>query len=163
MCCASVLEDLDRYNCSPPILCADAPHAGRVEYGRSVGNWSAFEDSSGKLQYLTNYFKLVTLSNVDNETFQARPRNEKLISWWRTQSITNRSPNSIPCKQGNLQGILRFFRFWTGIAVMANLDSVRFSEQFPTRRAGKLISRAGGLTSQSRNPGKRRLMRSVVH
>jgi 2-haloacid dehalogenase len=45
-----------------------------VEYGRSVGNWPAFEDSPSALQYLKKYFKLVILSNVDNETFQASNR-----------------------------------------------------------------------------------------
>lgn len=45
-----------------------------VEYGRSVANWPAFEDSPGALQYLKKYFKLVILSNVDNETFQASNR-----------------------------------------------------------------------------------------
>ena len=49
-------------------------HEDCVEYGRSVGNWPAFEDSAGALQYLKKYFKLVILSNVDNETFQASNR-----------------------------------------------------------------------------------------
>jgi 2-haloacid dehalogenase len=40
-----------------------------VTYGRSVENWPAFEDSAGALQYLKKYFKLVILSNVDNESF----------------------------------------------------------------------------------------------
>jgi 2-haloacid dehalogenase len=47
---------------------------GSVEYGRSVGNWPAFEDSPGALQYLKKYFKLVILSDVDNEAFQASNR-----------------------------------------------------------------------------------------
>lgn len=38
-------------------------------YGRSVENWPAFEDSAGALQYLKRYYKLVVLSNVDNESF----------------------------------------------------------------------------------------------
>jgi 2-haloalkanoic acid dehalogenase type II len=38
-------------------------------YGRSVGNWPAFEDTAGALQYLKKYYKLVILSNVDNESF----------------------------------------------------------------------------------------------
>lgn len=46
-------------------------HEDCVEYGRSFGNWPAFEDSPGALQCLKRYFKLVILSNVDNETFQA--------------------------------------------------------------------------------------------
>ena len=49
-------------------------HEDCIEYGRSVGNWPAFEDSPGALQYLKKYFKLVILSNVDNETFQASNR-----------------------------------------------------------------------------------------
>ena len=47
-----------------------------VTYGRSVRNWPAFPDSAGALQYLKKYYKLVILSNVDNESFAAS--NEKL-------------------------------------------------------------------------------------
>lgn len=47
-----------------------------VAYGRSVRNWPAFTDSAGALQYLKRYFKLVILSNVDNESFAGS--NEKL-------------------------------------------------------------------------------------
>jgi len=49
-------------------------HENCVDYGRSVEKWPAFEDSPGALQYLKKYFKLVILSNVDNETFQASNR-----------------------------------------------------------------------------------------
>jgi 2-haloalkanoic acid dehalogenase type II len=38
-------------------------------YGQSVGNWPAFPDSAGALQYLKKYYKLIILSNVDNRTF----------------------------------------------------------------------------------------------
>jgi 2-haloalkanoic acid dehalogenase type II len=38
-------------------------------YGRSVGNWPAFPDSTEALQYLKKHYKLVILSNVDNESF----------------------------------------------------------------------------------------------
>jgi 2-haloacid dehalogenase len=40
-----------------------------VRYGQSVGNWPAFADSAGALQYLKKHYKLVILSNVDNESF----------------------------------------------------------------------------------------------
>jgi 2-haloalkanoic acid dehalogenase type II len=40
-------------------------------YGRSVGNWPAFPDSAEALQYLKGHYKLVILSNVDNESFAA--------------------------------------------------------------------------------------------
>ena len=47
-----------------------------VAYGKSVGNWPAFPDSSGALQYLKEHYRLVILSNVDNQSFAAS--NEKL-------------------------------------------------------------------------------------
>ena len=45
-------------------------HEECAAYGRSVGNWPAFEDSPGALQYLKTFYKLVILSNVDNESFE---------------------------------------------------------------------------------------------
>ena len=38
-------------------------------YGQSIGNWPAFADSPGSLQYLKKYYKLIILSNVDNRSF----------------------------------------------------------------------------------------------
>jgi len=46
------------------------------EYGASVKNWPAFDDSTESLQYLKQHFKLVILSNVDNTSFAAS--NERL-------------------------------------------------------------------------------------
>ena len=40
-----------------------------LTYGQSVRHWPAFPDSAGALQYLKQHFKLVVLSNVDNESF----------------------------------------------------------------------------------------------
>ena len=40
-----------------------------VTYGRSVGAWPAFADSPPALVYLKRHFKLVILSNVDNQSF----------------------------------------------------------------------------------------------
>jgi 2-haloalkanoic acid dehalogenase type II len=45
-------------------------------YGRSVKDWPAFADSAAALAYLKRHYKLVILSNVDNESFAAS--NEKL-------------------------------------------------------------------------------------
>jgi len=45
-------------------------------YGLSVGRWPAFADSPGALRYLKEHYKLVILSNVDNESFAAS--NKKL-------------------------------------------------------------------------------------
>ena len=46
-------------------------------YGGTVKNWPAFPDSVSALQYLQNHYKLVILSNVDNESFAAS--NAKLM------------------------------------------------------------------------------------
>jgi 2-haloacid dehalogenase len=40
-----------------------------IAYGRSVRHWPAFPDTAGALQYLKKHYKLVILSNVDNESF----------------------------------------------------------------------------------------------
>ncbi|MBM3601630.1 MAG: haloacid dehalogenase type II [Alphaproteobacteria bacterium] len=40
-----------------------------VAYGRSIGKWPAFADSAKALKYLKQHYKLVILSNVDNESF----------------------------------------------------------------------------------------------
>ena len=40
-----------------------------IAYGKSVQNWPAFEDSAESLQYLKKHYKLVILSNIDNESF----------------------------------------------------------------------------------------------
>jgi 2-haloacid dehalogenase len=47
-----------------------------VAYGLSVGDWPTFPDSAGALQYLKRHYKLVILSNVDNQNFAAS--NKKL-------------------------------------------------------------------------------------
>lgn len=47
-----------------------------VAYGRSVRNWPPFPDSAEALAYLKRHYRLVILSNVDNESFAAS--NEKL-------------------------------------------------------------------------------------
>lgn len=47
-----------------------------LAYGQSVKNWPAFADSVQALQYLKQHYKLMILSNVDNESFQAS--NERL-------------------------------------------------------------------------------------
>jgi len=40
-----------------------------LAYGRSIKDWPAFPDSAEALKYLKQHFKLVILSNVDNESF----------------------------------------------------------------------------------------------
>lgn len=45
-------------------------------YGHSVKDWPAFPDSAEALAYLKQHYRLVILSNVDNESFAAS--NEKL-------------------------------------------------------------------------------------
>ncbi len=40
-----------------------------LAYGRSVRDWPAFGDTAEALRYLKQHYKLVVLSNVDNESF----------------------------------------------------------------------------------------------
>ena len=47
-----------------------------MTYGNSVGKWPAFPDSVAALQYLKDHYKLVILSNVDNQSFAGS--NERL-------------------------------------------------------------------------------------
>ena len=47
------------------------PWADCVAYGRSVKDWPAFPDSAEALRSLKRHYKLVILSNVDNESFAA--------------------------------------------------------------------------------------------
>jgi 2-haloacid dehalogenase len=47
-----------------------------VTYGQSIRNWPVFADTVDSLQYLKRHYKLVILSNVDNESFSFS--NEKL-------------------------------------------------------------------------------------
>lgn len=42
-----------------------------VAYGQSVKDWPAFPDSPAALEYLKRHYRLVILSNVDNESFTA--------------------------------------------------------------------------------------------
>ena len=44
------------------------------EYGRSVGNWPAFGDSTVSLRRLQEKYQLVILSNVDNDSFELSRR-----------------------------------------------------------------------------------------
>jgi 2-haloalkanoic acid dehalogenase type II len=44
-------------------------HEECVAYGRSIRDWPAFADSADALQYLAEHYRLVILSNVDNESF----------------------------------------------------------------------------------------------
>ena len=39
------------------------------EFGRSVKNWPAFADSSASLQYLRQYYRMVTLTNCDRISY----------------------------------------------------------------------------------------------
>ncbi|GAB5376868.1 MAG: HAD-IA family hydrolase [Acuticoccus sp.] len=48
-----------------------ATHEDCAAYGRSVADWPAFPDSAEALAYLKKHYKLVILSNVDNESFAA--------------------------------------------------------------------------------------------
>src|SRR5436305_8634104 len=47
-----------------------------MSYGQSIAKWPTFPDSAAALRYLKQHYRLVILSNVDNESFAFS--NEKL-------------------------------------------------------------------------------------
>lgn len=56
----------------------DATWSDCVAFGRSVRNWPAFADTANALRYLKKHYRLVILSNVDNESFAASNRKLKV-------------------------------------------------------------------------------------
>lgn len=48
-----------------------ATHEACIAYGHSIADWPAFPDSVEALRYLSRFYKLVILSNVDNVSFEA--------------------------------------------------------------------------------------------
>ena len=44
--------------------------AGSIRFGRSVGDWPAFEDAADSLAYLKNHHRLVTLTNCDRASYR---------------------------------------------------------------------------------------------
>lgn len=66
-----------------------------LRYGQSVKAWPAFADSAEALAYLKQHYRLVVLSNVDNDTFAAS--NEKLgvtfVAVYTAQDIGSYKPN----------------------------------------------------------------------
>ena len=66
-----------------------------VRYGQSVKEWPAFPDSAEALTYLKKHYKLVIISNVDNDSFAAS--NEKLgvtfDAIYTAQDIGNYKPH----------------------------------------------------------------------
>lgn len=53
------------------VMCSDADHA---LFARSVALWPAYPDAAGALQYLKRFFRLVLLSNGDQESVAASRR-----------------------------------------------------------------------------------------
>ncbi len=51
-----------------------------LQYGRSVRDWPAFPDSAEALRYLKRHYRLVVLSNTDNESF-AHSRAKLLVEF----------------------------------------------------------------------------------
>jgi 2-haloalkanoic acid dehalogenase type II len=49
-----------------------------LAYGRSIRDWPAFPDSAAALRYLRQHYRLVILSNVDNQSFSWSARKLKV-------------------------------------------------------------------------------------
>ena len=64
-----ILQAHARHESSQQAWTPGKRYSESAAYGRSVKDWPAFPDSADALQYLKKHYKLVILSNVDNESF----------------------------------------------------------------------------------------------
>jgi 2-haloalkanoic acid dehalogenase type II len=108
-----------------------------MAYGRSIQNWPAFDDSAAALQYLKQHYKLVILSNVDNESFSYS--NAKLKVEFDA-IFTAASPRT---------------RFFTRRKVSFTITSRRMSSDL--RRAGSIagMPKRGSARQWTRAPSRR--------
>lgn len=60
------------------LLAVDATDAAHRRFGASVPDWPAFPDSVPSLEYLSDHYELVILSNVDGESFKGSNRRLKV-------------------------------------------------------------------------------------
>jgi 2-haloalkanoic acid dehalogenase type II len=64
-------------------------------YGQSLQDWPVFLDSAAVLQYFQKYYKLVMISNVDNENFRRNQERLQVDFAWAftAQDIGSYKPN----------------------------------------------------------------------
>ncbi len=74
------------------VTCAPDEHA---LFARSVGDWPAFPDVAGALQYLKRYFRLAVLSNADRDTIRGIGRRLDLQfdAVWSAEDIGSFKPD----------------------------------------------------------------------
>ena len=105
-----------------------------IAFGQSVKSWSAFPDSAEALAYLKRHFKLVMLSNVDNESFAAS--NSRLVvtfdAIYTAQDIGSYKPDHV-----NFQCMIDSLK-QMGIAKseILHVAQSRFHDHQPANRMG---------------------------
>ncbi len=68
----------------------------RNHLGKSVGDWPAFEDTRAALKILNDHFKLIIISNIDEESFQATNNKQLNTEFFRiltAEKIGSYKPN----------------------------------------------------------------------
>jgi putative hydrolase of the HAD superfamily len=105
-----------------------------VRYGESVKDWPAFADTVDALRYLKQHYKLVILSNVDNESFAAS--NKKLgvefDAIYTAEDIGNYKPSDV-----NFEYMLRMLkrRGYEKSDILHTAESM-FHDHAPANRHG---------------------------
>ena len=110
------------------------PWSECVAYGQSVKDWPAFPDSADALIYLKQHYKLVILSNVDNESFAAS--NAKLgvafDAIYTAQDIGSYKPSDV-----NFDYMLRLMAsLGVGKADILHTAESLFHDHHPANRHG---------------------------
>ena len=116
-------------------------------YGRSVGNWPAFADSPGSLQYLKKYFKLIILSNVDNRTFARSNARRNLGLFIGGCRWFGRITEIDPSGSGSITLTLRF-RSKTGIRSGVQISHQSIS---PAWIAAPAVAKSGMMCHSTRS------------
>lgn len=104
-------------------------------FGRSVGRWPAFPDSSAALQYLKQHYKLVILSNVDHESFA---ESEKRLGVEFDRVITAQDVGSYKPDLRNFRHALEDIRETLGVKPQQVLHTAQsiFHDVVPAKAVG---------------------------
>jgi 2-haloalkanoic acid dehalogenase type II len=125
-------------------------------FGKSVGDWPGFPDSVSALQRLSKYYKLVVLSNVDNDSFKLGNVNGlqgfKFDAVYTAQDIGSYKPDL-----KNFEYMLRKVKEQFGVERSEVLQTAQsqFHDHHPARKMGtksSWIYRPGAIMGNREDP-----------
>ena len=134
----------------------EADHAGSVRFGRSVGDWPAFEDAADSLAYLKNRHRLVTLTNCDRASYRSSAA--RLGNPWDAV-LTAEEIGSYKPAAANFEYLIERVEadFGCGPGDILHVAQSLFHDHVPAKRTGlatawidRRAGRGGGATAPPR-------------